>query len=443
MTGPGPPTFGCWRRSAALPAGSPQIRALASTPSGPPTAGRLCSAPGHRGTCFARSRAGPGARSLSPRLANPRYATDWSRDGRCVLYYEIAPDTQRDLWVLAVTPDGKPAPDAKPRPYLRTRFNESWGRFSPEAPPRWVAYQSDETGRYEVYIQAFPEPRGKFQISTGGGQYPQWGAGGRELFYVSPDYKLMAVSLKLGADSVEPSTPRELFPLPALDIGWSPYDTAPDGQRFLVRATPGQAAQPLTVIVNWPALLKRRSARALMPGPCLTVDRDDGIRSTRARKLAPPSRRLAPEHRGAFCSTSSKEHSEISPFLRCGMETIAPLPGAAKTIFSNGGGSQPRWRRMGKPAPSLFGKVERREWSSYYPQARRGLALFRASLQRPPSTTILFFAFCRRGSRLAVSPILFPHSLMRASCAIEIRPGNRGGGPANKHGTGNRRATPP
>ena len=110
------------------------------------------------------------------------------------------------------------------------------------------------------YIQAFPEPRGKFQISTGGGQYPQWGAGGRELFYVSPDNKLMVVNLKLRADSVEPSAPRELFPLPVVDMGLPPYDTTSDGQRFLVRATPGQAGQPLTVIVNWPTLLKKGAA---------------------------------------------------------------------------------------------------------------------------------------------------------------------------------------
>jgi hypothetical protein len=92
-------------------------------------------------------------------------------------------------------------------------------------------------------------------------QYPQWGPGGRELFYVSLDFKLMAVSLKLGADSVEPSAPRELFPLPIVDSGWSPYETAADGQRFLVRAVPQQqASQPLTVIVNWPALLKKGAA---------------------------------------------------------------------------------------------------------------------------------------------------------------------------------------
>ncbi len=188
---------------------------------------------------------------------NNQLANDWSRDGRWLLFYEVAPETQRDLWVLPVTPEGKPTPGTAPRAYLQTPSNEYWGRFSPEASPRWVAYQSDDTGRYEVYIQAFPEPLGKFQISTGGGQYPQWGAGGREIFYVSLDYKLMVVSLKMEADSVEPSAPRELFPLPASDIGWSPYEATPDGQRFLVRATLGQTGQPLTVIVNWPALLKR------------------------------------------------------------------------------------------------------------------------------------------------------------------------------------------
>ena len=184
-----------------------------------------------------------------------QYATDWSRDGSWVLYWELNPNTQRDLWVLPATPGSKPAPDATPKPYLRTPSNEQWGRFSPDA--RWVAYQSDETGPWEVYIQAFPEPHGATRISTGGGKYPQWDADARGLFYISLDNKLMAVSLKMGADTVQPSAPLELFPLPAVDDGWSPYDTTADGRRFLVRATPEHgASQPLTVIVNWPALLK-------------------------------------------------------------------------------------------------------------------------------------------------------------------------------------------
>jgi len=193
---------------------------------------------------------------------NPQLASDWSGDGSLVLYDEIAPGTQGDLWTLRVTPNGKAVPstssnDPNPRPYLRTPFDELHGRFSHEPSPRWVAYESDESGQYEVYIAGFPDPRNKIRISRSGGEYPQWGPNGRELFYVAPGDKLMAVNLKLAPDSVEPSAPRELFVLPAVEItNVSPYDAAPDGQHFLVRATPPQASQPLTVIVNWPALLK-------------------------------------------------------------------------------------------------------------------------------------------------------------------------------------------
>jgi Tol biopolymer transport system component/predicted Ser/Thr protein kinase len=186
--------------------------------------------------------------------------TDWSRDGRFILYTEIAPGTGADIWILPMKPEGTPAGGAKPAPYLHTPFYESQGRFSPESNPRWVAYASDESGRMEIYIDTFPERRHKTPISTGGGQYPEWGPGGRELYYVSPDFKLMAVSLKLETQSAEPSAPHELFTLPAVDTGYSPYQAASDGQRFLVRATPQQAAEPLTVIVNWPVLLKKGAA---------------------------------------------------------------------------------------------------------------------------------------------------------------------------------------
>jgi Tol biopolymer transport system component/predicted Ser/Thr protein kinase len=199
---------------------------------------------------FRKEAAGIGDEERLTESTNSLYPTDWSRDGRFILYLELAPRTGSDLWVLPVTPDGNP------RPYLRTQFNESSGRFSPEPNPRWVAYQSDESGRFEVYIDAFPERRNPVRISTGGGRYPEWSPDGRELFYVSPDLKLMAVSLKTGGDSVETSTPRELFALPAIEDGFNPYDVGRDGQRFLVRALPeGQASQPLTLISNWPALV--------------------------------------------------------------------------------------------------------------------------------------------------------------------------------------------
>jgi Tol biopolymer transport system component/predicted Ser/Thr protein kinase len=189
----------------------------------------------------------------------PQYATDWSRDGQFLIYVENGPGTQRDLWVLPFTPEGKVPENTKPWPYLRTKFNEGNARFLPKPSPRWVAYQSDKTGRYEVYIQRFPEGRDEVPISTGGGLYPVWGADGRELFYLAPGNKLMAVDLAITSDRVLPSTPRALFTLPIIDNGFSPYDTI-NGQRFLVRAVSQQASSPLTVIFNWPALLKKGAA---------------------------------------------------------------------------------------------------------------------------------------------------------------------------------------
>jgi hypothetical protein len=187
---------------------------------------------------------------------------DWSRDGRFIIYNERAPETGMDLWTLAVTPEGRLAPGARPRPFARGLSNEDRGRFSPDA--RWVAYQSDESGQYEVYVRAFPESGEKFRVSTGGGAFPQWGpesrAAGVELFYISHDRKLMASTLKLGMQSVEPSAPRELFPMPSgfgVNSTAESYDTASGGQRFLINA-PSDTPQPLNVIVNWPALLKAK-----------------------------------------------------------------------------------------------------------------------------------------------------------------------------------------
>jgi len=113
---------------------------------------------------FRKESSGAGTGERLTQSPNPQFATDWSRDGRWVLYYEAAPETQRDLWVLPMMPDGRPAPDAKPRPYLRTSFNETFGRFSPESPPRWVAYQSDETGGTRSTSRPSRSPAGSFRF---------------------------------------------------------------------------------------------------------------------------------------------------------------------------------------------------------------------------------------------------------------------------------------
>jgi hypothetical protein len=142
--------------------------------------------------------------------------------------------------------------------------NESWGRFSPEPVPHWVAYQSDESGQNEVYVDSFPNRRRAVRISTGGGTYPQWGSirGDRgELFYVSADSHLMAAELSLKDGQVDVVGTKELFVLAPGEIlaGYSPYDTAHDGQRFLIR-TPVDAVRSLTVLENWPARLAASSS---------------------------------------------------------------------------------------------------------------------------------------------------------------------------------------
>jgi Tol biopolymer transport system component len=187
------------------------------------------------------------------RLRNP---SDWSRNGRFILFSEGNAETNQDLWVLPVTPDGKPVEGEHAKPYLHSPFNELAGRFSPEPNPRWVAYQSDETGRGEIFVASFPEPRQKLQVTSRGGHSPQWAANGRELFYISADDKLTVVGLKMRAGSIEPSMPHALFSLDGLS---ATYDVAPDGERFLVSQAARDLAPP-EVIVNWPALLKRRVA---------------------------------------------------------------------------------------------------------------------------------------------------------------------------------------
>jgi Tol biopolymer transport system component len=161
--------------------------------------------------------------------------------------------------VLPVTPDGKPVPGESPRQWTHAPFNKKIGRFSPEPNPRWIAYQSDESGRYEIYVDSFPTPRNKVRISVDGGVYPEWSPGGRELFFTSPQGGVMAVNLKTAGDSLQAGEPHELFRLPdaRVDPDSTAFQVSPDGQRFLVRAAPEEAADPLSIILNWPALLMK------------------------------------------------------------------------------------------------------------------------------------------------------------------------------------------
>ena len=193
----------------------------------------------------------------APQSPYQQWPSDWSLDGRWILYFETSPKGDRDIWVMPVSPDGTPE-IAKARPYLQKPFNDGGARFHPTPNPRWLAYESDATGRMECYLQAFPAPKSKWQISTNGGRFPTWSPDGRTVYFVSPDLKMMAVDIRLGADQADASAPRELFAMNPDVANNRFYDLSPDGKRFLIRGPSDDAALPLDVIVNWQALLAKK-----------------------------------------------------------------------------------------------------------------------------------------------------------------------------------------
>src|SRR3989441_3126013 len=138
---------------------------------------------------YSRSSSGAGTDELLLESGQYKVPTDWSSDGRFILFRSNDPQTGWDLWVLPVSGDKKPFP------FLKTPFEEREGQFSSDG--KWIAYQSNESGRFEIYVQPFPGPGGKFQISNNGGAQPRWNKDDKEIFYVSSDSKMMAAPVKL------------------------------------------------------------------------------------------------------------------------------------------------------------------------------------------------------------------------------------------------------
>ena len=188
--------------------------------------------------------------SERPLLESPhtKSASDWSRDGRFLLYETVHPETLGDIWALPLDAGGREFAVA------RTRFYERDGQFSPGG--KWVAYESNESGVPEIYIQPFPPTGGKEPISVGGGTQARWRRDGQELFYLAPDSRLMAVSIRLPSsrERVEVSAPVPLFVAPVA-VRWNnlrhQYEVAGDGQRFLVNTAVGGHESSISVIVNW------------------------------------------------------------------------------------------------------------------------------------------------------------------------------------------------
>ena len=178
---------------------------------------------------------------------NTTRVDDWSRDGRYIILNAISPKTKNDVWVMPTFDDQKPFP------YLQTEFIEQYARLSPNS--QWLAYTSDESKRSEIYVQTFPTPGGKWQVSTNGGDRPVWSRDGKELYFLGADGKLMAVEVK-GGTKFEAGLPKPLFDA-HLGLASSWYDVGKDG-RFLIPVAAEQTANaPMTVVVNWTAALKK------------------------------------------------------------------------------------------------------------------------------------------------------------------------------------------
>lgn len=197
-----------------------------------------------------------GSGGLEP-LASGQYGqipTSFSQDGQLLTFHELNPTTQRDIWVLRMG-------DRKAEPFLRTQFNEGSAAFSPDG--RFLAYVSNESGRPEVYVQPYPGPGGKWQVSTDGGTEPVWSRNGRELFYRSGN-KMMAVEVTL-QPTFSAGKPNMLFegqyfnqPFPLIGTA---YDVSADGRRFLMvkeNSKRESSTAQINVVLNWFEELKQK-----------------------------------------------------------------------------------------------------------------------------------------------------------------------------------------
>jgi Tol biopolymer transport system component len=206
-----------------------------------------------------------GGETLLLRSTNDKNPSDWSKDGRFLLYQEDGGQkTQADLWVLPLKGNHEPVS------FLQTEFNEMAGRFSPDV--RWVAYVSDESGQNEVYIRSFQEPGSQTgakrstttdeqrQVSVSGGDSPRWRQDGKEIYYFSLDNKMMAADISVKGGSLEVSHVHSLFDVPSIiQLPMSDYDVTSDGKKFLINVPfEIQNQSPLTLVVNWDLAAKKK-----------------------------------------------------------------------------------------------------------------------------------------------------------------------------------------
>jgi serine/threonine-protein kinase len=213
--------------------------------------------PGDFPNVFWKPADGTGTEEQLTTGKNPKFTGSWSHDSKTLAFsafgLEGDSSTGTDIWILSL--EG----DHQPRPFLRKTFTEYGPEFSPDG--HWLAYVSNESGRNEVYVQPFPGPGAKRQISTEGGTSPVWARNGRELFYRHDD-KMMAVVISLQPEFTA-GAPRLLFAgkyeEPGLPDEPRNYDVTPDGQRFvMIKMSEPSAPSQLNIVVGWFAELESR-----------------------------------------------------------------------------------------------------------------------------------------------------------------------------------------
>jgi eukaryotic-like serine/threonine-protein kinase len=183
----------------------------------------------------------------------PKSPSDWSRDGRYLLFGVLAEGTKSDIWAMSLA-------DRRAGPVLDTIYSEGHAALSPDG--KWLAYMSDESGRNQVYVQPFDGivrgTKRRYDLSTeGGGSLPRWRADGRELFYLTASGRMMAVKIHSQGEDFQNDPPQALFQTPTTPNIFNWFDVAPDGQRFLMNLPlEWPNASPITVVTNWTPRVK-------------------------------------------------------------------------------------------------------------------------------------------------------------------------------------------
>jgi serine/threonine-protein kinase len=162
---------------------------------------------------------------------NPQAPWSFTADGKRLAFFEFSPETRNDIWTVPLESEGAGLRAGKPELFLQTPFDERHGSFSSDG--RWMAYDSNESGSYQVYVRAFPDKGGKWQISNSNGMYPLWSRNGHELFFRTEDNQIMVASYAVKGDSFVADKPRVWSEKRIANIGLqSNYDLAPDGKRI-------------------------------------------------------------------------------------------------------------------------------------------------------------------------------------------------------------------